>query len=55
METSTVRRRGPPGARSAAALEKVPISHRRGSFLIGFFFFFLNPASHLDLKPEASS
>ena len=49
METRTVRRRGPPGARSAAALEKVPISHRRGSFLIVFFFFSpyprLSPAS----------
>lgn len=54
METSTVRRRGPPGARSAAALEKILISHRRVSFLIGFFFFRI-PASHLDLKPEASS
>lgn len=52
METLTVRRRTPPGARSAVARDKTTISHRRVSLLIRSFFRI--PSSHLDLKLEAS-
>ena len=45
METSTVR------SRFRKDPDQPP---SRVSFLIGSFFFFRIPASHLDLKPEAS-